>query len=409
MASNVELHLMNQLLKLEGMKVIDYRIIENIGIFLSLKNLKKQTICPRCEKTTDFLLHQNNYCTIRDLPFGEQPVYLKVNRRLLRCSHCHKKFSEDLKFVRKRRKHTIRFVEKIIEEVLSSDIQNIAKRNDVSEQEIETMLKDLGQELVEEKPINLNKLGIDEIAVVKGQKNYYVVLVDLEKRKIVGLIKNRREKEILEYLEAWGEEVLSEIKEVSIDLWKSYKNVVENLMPQAEVVADRFHVMKQVNDELDAARRKIKRETEKIKSKSKKEKILEGLKKSKYVLLKNEEDLNETEQEKLKQLEKVAPILTKMHGLKEELRDIFETSKDWSEGLLNIADWLKDVSKYFPKSFGTIRRWIGDIIAYFDEGTTQGVVEGINNKLKLIKRRAYGFRNFDNFRLRSFLTWDFMT
>ena len=407
MASSAELHLMNQLLKLEGMKVIDYRIIENIGIFLSLKNIKKQTICPRCGKKTEFLLHQNNYCTIRDLSFGEQQVYLKVNRRLLRCSHCRKKFSENLEFVRERRKHTKRFVEKIIEEVLNSDIQNVAKRNDISEQEIETMLKDLGQELVEEKPVNLKKLGIDEIAVVKGQKNYYVVLVDLEKRKIVGLIEKRREKEIVEYLEAWGKGVLSQIKEVSIDLWKSYKNVVEKLMPQAEIVADRFHVMKQVTDELDSARRKIKRETEKIKSKSKKSKILEGLKNSKYVLLKNEKDLNDTEKEKLKEVEKVAPLLTKMHGLKEELRNIFEPSKDWSEGLLEIADWLKNISKYFPKSFGTIRRWIGEIIAYFDEGTTQGVVEGINNKLKLIKRRAYGFRNFDNFRLRSFLTWDF--
>ncbi len=96
-----------------------------------------------------------------------------------------------------------------------------------------------------------------------------------------------------------------------------------------------------------------------------------------------------------------------MHALKEELRDIFESSKDWSEGLLEIADWLKDVSKYFPKSFGTIRRWIGEIIAYFDEGTTQGIVEGINNKLKLIKRRAFGFRNFDNFQIRSFLTGNF--
>ncbi|MDJ0719665.1 MAG: transposase, partial [Prochloraceae cyanobacterium] len=237
MASSVELHLMNQLLKLEGMKVIDYRIIENIGIFLSLKNTKKQTTCPRCGKSTEFLLHQNNFITVRDLSFGEQQVYLKVNRRLLRCDHCSKKFSENLEFVRERRKHTKRFVEKLIEEVLNSDIQNVAKRNDVSEQEIETMLKDLGEELVKEKPINLNKLGIDEIAVVKGQKNYYVVLVDLEKRKIVGLIEKRREKEIVEYLEAWGEEVLSQIKEVSIDLWKSYKSIAEKLMPQAEVVA----------------------------------------------------------------------------------------------------------------------------------------------------------------------------
>ncbi len=64
------------------------------------------------------------------------------------------------------------------------------------------------------------------------------------------------------------------------------------------------------------------------------------------------------------------------------------------------ADCLKDISEYFPKSFVTIKRWIGEIIAYFDEGTTQGVVEGINHKLKLIKRRAFGFRNFDNFQRR---------
>ena len=124
-------------------------------------------------------------------------------------------------------------------------------------------------------------------------------------------------------------------------------------------------------------------------------------------MLKNQKDLNESEQAKLKEIEKASPILAKMHSLKEEFRSIFETSTNWGEGLLGIADWLRDVSQYFPKSFGTIKRWIGEIIAYFDEGTTQGVVEGINNKLKLIKRRAYGFTNFDNFRLRSFLTWNF--
>ncbi len=406
MASNSELYLMTQLLNLEGVKVIDYRLIEGIGIILSLENTKKQVVCPSCGQTTE-LLHQNNFQTVRDLSLGQQSVYLKVNRRRMRCPHCQNKFTEKLEFVRRKRVHTLRFVEKIIEEVLNSDIKNVAKRNDLSEQEIETMLKDLGQDLVTERPVNLKKLGIDEIAVVKGQRNYYVVLVDLEKRKVVGLVDKRTKKEITEYLEAWGEQVLSKRQEVSIDLWKTYKSIAEELMPQAKIVADRFHVMKQVNDELDAARRKIKREAERLTNKSKKEKILSGLTKSKYVLLKNQEDLKESEQEKLKEVKKVAPVLSKMHGLKEELRKIFETQKNWSEGLLNLADWLKDISEYFPKSFGTIKRWIGEIIAYFDEGTTQGVVEGINNKLKLIKRRAFGFRNFDNFQLRSFLTWHF--
>jgi transposase len=96
-----------------------------------------------------------------------------------------------------------------------------------------------------------------------------------------------------------------------------------------------------------------------------------------------------------------------MHSLKEEFRDIFETNHNWVDGLLSLADWLRNSKEYFPKSFGTIRRWLGEIIAYFDSRTTQGVVEGINNKLKLIKRRGYGFRNFDNFSIRCFLTWYF--
>ena len=71
MASNSELHLMNQLLNLEGVKVKDYRIIEGIGIILSLENTQKKVLCPNCRKTTE-LLHQNNFQTVRDLSFGQQ-------------------------------------------------------------------------------------------------------------------------------------------------------------------------------------------------------------------------------------------------------------------------------------------------------------------------------------------------
>ncbi|MCG6138931.1 MAG: transposase, partial [Nostoc sp. LLA-1] len=69
--------------------------------------------------------------------------------------------------------------------------------------------------------------------------------------------------------------------------------------------------------------------------------------------------------------------------------------------------WLSKAKKYFPNSNNTIIRWFDEIIAYFDYGTTSGAVEGINNKLKLIKRSAYGFRNFENFRIRCLLNWHF--
>ncbi len=269
------------------------------------------------------------------------------------------------------------------------------------------MLKDVGQELRAKKPSNLRKLGIDEIAVVKGQGNYYVVLVDLEQGIPVGLVEQRTEEAVANYLKSWGDEVLSQITEVSIDLWKPYQKVAQKLMPQAIVVADRFHVMKQVNQELDSQRKKSKVEAKQLEKESEKEQILSGLNKSKYALLKNEKELTDKQKDKLKEVKKLSPILAKMHSLKEEFRDIFETNFNWVEGLLSLGDWLRNAQEYFPKSFATIRRWLGEIIAYFDCRTTQGVVEGINNKFKLIKRRGYGFRNFDNFSLRCFLTWHF--
>jgi transposase len=190
-------------------------------------------------------------------------------------------------------------------------------------------------------------------------------------------------------------------------MWKPYKNVSEALMPQAEVVADRFHVMKQVNEELYGARKKIKKAAVVLKNKSEKARILSGTKITQYVLLKNEDKLTELEKEQLESLKKVPPTLHKMPQFKKELRKIFEPPKDWVEGLFSLSDWLKDAISVFPKSCRTIIRWIGQIIAYFYRRTTQGGVEGINNKLKLIKIKAYGFRNFDTFILRSFLHWHF--
>ena len=76
-------------------------------------------------------------------------------------------------------------------------------------------------------------------------------------------------------------------------------------------------------------------------------------------------------------------------------------------GLLNLADWLRGAASKLPKSCATIIRWFGEIIPYFKNRTTQGIVEGINNKLKLIKRKGFGFKNFHNFRSRSLLSFHF--
>lgn len=361
-----------------------------------------------------------NYITIhkyiiKDLPLGEKQLFLEINRRQFKCNKCTKPFSEDLDFVDRRRKYTKRLANKIIQQVLDSDIHSVAKKGIVTTDEIERMRKDASNNFELAKPLNLKRLGIDEIALVKGKGNYCAVLVDLDRSKLLAILEGRTQEIIRKLLNSWGEEVLQKIEEVSIDLWRGYKNIVNELIPNAQVVADRFHVMTQINKELDSERKRKKRNIEdfikKNKSRLKKQdnlKILDGLNKSKYALLKNEKDLNEEQRTKLAQVKKVSPTLKLMHGLKEKIRTIFNETDDWLTGLFKIGTWLSKAKKCFPVSQKTIIRWLDEIIAYFDNGTSSGVVEGINNKLKLIKRSGYGFRNFDNFRVRCLLNWHFI-
>lgn len=406
MAETSKTKLLTELLNLESVRVTKYKNLPQVGLILHTEILNKEAKCTRCGNQSK-RVHQNHRYLIKDLPISGQSVYLEINRRQFKCESCQKPFSEELNFVRKRRQYTSRLATEIIRQVLADDIKTVAKNNDVSTEEIETMLKDKAKELKQEKPSLVKKLGIDEIALVKGQGSYCAVLVDLEKSKVVDILSERSQEKIRSVLVSWGTEVLESIEYVSIDLWKPYKSLVKKLMPNAEVVADRFHVMKQVNEELDRQRRIQKKEVSKKKSKKKKEQILSGLSKSKYALLKNECKLNEKQKAKLKEVKIACPTLGKMHELKEKFRNILEQKQDSLTGLLKLSDWLKEAGEYYPESKKTIRRWIGEIIAYFDDRITNGVVAGINNKLKLIKRSAYGFRNFDNFRDRILLTWQF--
>ncbi len=171
--------------------------------------------------------------------------------------------------------------------------------------------------------------------------------------------------------------------------------------------------MAQINKELDTQRKTEKRKIEDLSKnanstdKPKYEEILAGLKNSKYALLKNEDKLNDQQIEQLIQVKNVSPILKEMHELKEKIRKIFNNTNHWYVGVFKLGIWLSRAKKLFPNISNTIIRWFDEIIAYFDQRTTNGTVEGINNKLKLIKRSGYGFRNFENFRIRCLLSWHF--
>jgi transposase len=123
--------------------------------------------------------------------------------------------------------------------------------------------------------------------------------------------------------------------------------------------------------------------------------------------MKAEQNLSPKPKAKLLQAKTASPLVEIMHSLKEEFHNLFENSCGLGEGTFWLIDWLKKAEPYYKKSVSSIKRWFSEVVGYFEQRTTNAIVEGINNKLKLLKRSGFGFRNFNNFETRALLFWHF--
>lgn len=202
-----------------------------------------------------------------------------------------------------------------------------------------------------------------------------------------------------ETLEKWLDELSAEqhqaIQVVNVDMWEPYTLAVKAKLPHATIVADRFHVMKNLNHCLTQARREIQNNMP--------AEVKAQLKGSRWVLVKNQKDLNDTERLTLKAIYHVSPELKTCYELKELFRLLFDTLTDREEAKQALQVWMQQVEvlevKAFKPFLGTLNNWFEQILNYFIERWTNAFAEGINNKIKLIKRRAFGYTNFDHLRL----------
>lgn len=395
---------MTKLLNLPGVIVEDSKDTAET-LILSVRVEKKTAECPHCGKKSH-RLHQNKGHLVKDLPMGNKEVILKVNRRRFKCENCQKPFSETLDFVGNRKGFTYRYAHTVTEQVIHSDVSNVAKNNGLTEEEVWSMVITVAKNIIPVDVKDLKILGIDEISLVKGQGKFIVVLVDLETHKLVGLVPSRTQGQIEKVIQKWGEEVLFKIEEVSMDMTGNYKSLVQKNCPNAQVTVDRFHITKIVHSELNQARIDQKKTAEALNAKER-AKLFNSLKGSKYTLLKAEEKLSNKQKEKLEQVKEASPAVAIMHDLKEEFNLLFETSQNLGEGTLKLIDWLEKAEPYYRNSVATIKRWFPEIVGYFERKITNGAVEGINNKLKLLKRSGFGFNNFHNFEIRALLFWHF--
>ena len=179
-------------------------------------------------------------------------------------------------------------------------------------------------------------------------------------------------------------QVGEQVSEVSVDMWGGFPKVIQEVWTNAIVVYDRFHVMKYVNEELNKIRIPSK-----IKGKG-----------SRFIVMRNGVDFKEEERIKLATVLSKYKRIKLVYELKQEFREIFESHNSVEEGKKSLLEWIKKAQPIYSDTLTILRNHIDGICNYFLNRTTSGVMEGINNRLKVIKRQAYGFVNFDNFRAR---------
>lgn len=217
-----------------------------------------------------------------------------------------------------------------------------------------------------------------------------------EEGYVIDVLPNRERETLEKWLAGLPEVRRMAIQVVNVDMWEPYTLAIKAKLSHAIIVVDRFHVMKNLNHCLTLARREIQRDAC--------PEVKEQLKGSRWVLVKNHKNLTDKERLKLEILYKISPELKACHQLKELFRALFETLTDREQAKHALETWIHQVQSLQVKALKpfitTLNNWFEHILNYFLERWTNAFAEGINNKIKLIKRRAFGFTNFDHFRLR---------
>lgn len=372
------------ILGLPEVTVREFTMLED-GICLKIKLTNLGTHCPSCQNFTTEI-NQNRPILVRDLPCFDKVTYLQVPRRQFYCRHCQKYFTEKLPWIEWKRRHTLRYEKKVFERVKSSNIATVALVEGLSYDEIQGIFNHRASNIAEQQWLGVSRISLDEIAMRKGHKNYKAVLCDLDKKKLIEVIDGRTQDCLISKLSEVPLQVRKAVKEVSVDMWHGFPKVIEEIFPNAQIVTDRFHVMKPLIEEL----KKIAKSS--------------GIKEQKKqsLVLKNRIDLNKEERTELENLlsSSTSKRFKAAYEYKEKFREIYETSKTVLEGKKRFEEWLQKAPKIYGKVIQTISDHLPTICNYFISHSTSGTMEGINNKIKLIKRQGYGFTNFENFRLR---------
>lgn len=237
-------------------------------------------------------------------------------------------------------------------------------------------------------------LCVDEIAPHKGNGSYCLV-ISSPGVGLLDVLKDRKKASLEAWFDARGADWCAAVEVCCADMWEAYHEAARAKLPNARQTVDRFHVMKNLNAALTTARRAIQKHADEAT-----QAVLKGCR---WLLVKNAENLSEEDQGKLQTMLAHSAELKACYELKETFRAWFNQPCTREEAERGLDVWIAKVEgsgfRALKTFVQTLTNWRERILNYFDGRYSNGYAEGVNTKVKLINREAFGYRNFENFRL----------
>jgi transposase len=331
------------------------------------------------------------------VPIGSKPIYLDLDVQRVACRRCNTIRQVDLGFADPRYTYTRAFERCVLDLSKHMTILDVARHLNVSWDMVKEIQKRyLTKKFSHPRLRDVRWIAIDEIAVKKGHK-YLTVVLDLETGAVIFVGNGKGAEALIPFWKRLKHSPAA-IEAVAIDMSPAYISAVTDHLPEAAIVFDHFHVIKLYNDKLSDLRRDLHREATDQLQKD----VLKG---TRWLLLKNPLHLDKTkgEEERLREALKLNEPLYTAYYLREELSRVW-LQPNRRESTAVLDEWVKKAASSGIKMLMTMAKTLSayrsGILAYYDFPISTGPLEGTNNKIKTMKRQAYGFRDMEFFKLK---------
>ena len=392
-AQTMHNHCINNLLNLEDVIV---KKIEHTDkhVKIHIETKPSEQICPKCGANVSHI-HDYRFQVIKDLPLQFKQCNLVLRKRRYACK-CGKRFYEKYSFLPRYHQRTQRltaYIATVLHD--SQSIRHAAELTNVSPATVNRILDSVSYE----RQTFPTALSIDEFKGDTCEGKYQCILVDPVKHRVLDILPNRSQAHLVKYFSSIPKSERLKVKYFVSDMYKLYAELAKIYFPHAVIIIDKYHFVRQTTWAIEGVRKRL----QKTMSPS----LRKYYKRSHKLILTRYHKLKDEDKKACDLMLLYNDDLRLAHYLKEEFYKICQNPK-YSKQRKDFNDWIKAAEKSgipeFEKCARTYRNWHKEILNAFKHShLTNGPTEGINNKIKVLKRTSYGIRRFDRLRKRIFL------